>query len=120
MSSITGNKNVSSDFIRVLQTLKLNVMRDTHVADICKVTSTKADAYGITTYMCTSINDGSMTYQAFALSNLSVSVNNVVLVLFCDNDIRMNYKRVKSSQATQNTETVNKHSTEYGIIIGII
>lgn len=116
----TGNKNVSSDFTRVMMSVKSNIMRDLHVADICKVTSIKNDAYGITTYMCTSIEDGSRTIQAFSVSNITVNVGNAVLVLFCDDDIRANYRRVKSSQATFNKETTNKHSTEYGIIVGII
>ena len=120
MSSPTGNETTSSDFLRVLLTLKANVMKDTHVANICKVISTKSDMDGLTSYMCTSINNSNISFQAYALSNIAINIGDYVLVLFCDDDFRANYRRAKRGQALQNSEAEQKHSTSYGIIIGTI
>ena len=120
MSSPTGNETTSSDFLRVLLALKANVMKDTHVADICKVISTKSDMDGLTSYMCTSIDNSNISFQTYALSNIAINIGDYVLVLFCDDDFRANYRRAKRGQALQNTNTEQKHSMSYGIIIGTI
>ena len=120
MSGPTGNETTSSDFLRVLLALKTNVMKDTHVADICKVTSTKSDIDGFTSYMCTSIDNSNISFQTYALSNIEINIGDYALVLFCDNDFRANYRRVKRGQALQNSETEQKHAMSYGIIIGTI
>lgn len=120
MSGPTGNETTSSDFLRVLLALKANVMKDTHVADICKVTSTKSDIDGLTSYMCMSIDNSNISFQTYALSNIEINIGDYVLVLFCDNDFRANYRRAKRGQALQNSETTQKHATSYGIIIGTI
>ena len=120
MSSPIGNETTSSDFLRVLLALKANVMKDTHVADVCKVTSTKSDMDGLTSYMCTSIDNSNISFQTYALSNIAINIGDYVLVLFCDDDFRANYRRAKRGQALQNTDTTQKHSMSYGIIIGTI
>lgn len=120
MSGPIGNETTSSDFLRVLLTLKANVMKDTHVADVCKVASTKSGMDGLTSYMCTSINNSNISFQTYALSNIAINTGDYVLVLFCDDDFRANYRRAKQGQILQNTDTAQKHSTSYGIIIGTI
>ena len=120
MSGPTGNETTSSDFLRVLLALKANVMKDIHVADVCKVTSTKFDMNGLTSYMCTSIDNSNISFQTYALSNITINIGDYVLVLFCDDDFRANYRRAKRGQALQNSETEQKHTMSYGIIIGTI
>ena len=120
MSGPTGNETTSSDFLRVLLALKANVMKDTHVADICKVVSTKSDIDSLASYTCTSIDNSNISFQAYALSNITINIGDYALVLFCDNDFRANYRRAKRGQALQNTDTGQKHSMSYGIIIGTI
>ena len=113
---VSGNKNVSSDFLRVLLALKSNVMKDLNVAELAIVNQIKND-----TYYCSLINSSNITLNCIKLKNLQVQENDIVLVIFTNTDFRQNLKRIKSNQKTiDNVTNENLHNKSYAIIVGII
>lgn len=120
-----SDRVVSSDFLKVLLALKSNIMKDLHVATICKVNSIKVirDANNqalYTLYDCISINNANCFFICFALKDLDISINSYALVLFCDEDNLINYKRIKTNELIKDVTSENKHSYSYGVIIGLI
>lgn len=111
----TGNQNTSSDFLRVLMALKKNTMKDLNVAEVCKVTRIENEQYVVEP-----INNTGQKWYCAKLQNLQIEVNNIVLVLFTNTDFRLNLKRIKNNQITQNTNDKDLHTTNNGVIIGII
>lgn len=109
---ITGNKIVTSDFLRVLLALKENIMKDLHVAEICKVTSVSDNQI-----IVNPINNLDFKIFCISLENIQVNINDIVIVLFTNNDFRKNLKRLKSNLNPQKDNTITLHSLEYGIII---
>jgi len=118
MADSTNNNVVTSDFLRVLLTLKQNIFRDLHVATVGIVTSSTLLEEGVTTYTCNEMCNSKMQIDCYALEGLTLTQNDVVLILFVDNDFRQNYKRLKLGQQTIDMETKNLHAMSYGIIIG--
>ena len=112
-----GNEYVGGDILRVLLALKENVMHDLHVADICTVIS-KTETEQYTTYMCKSICNSAITVEALALANLEIENDDMVLIVFCDKDIRMNYKKLKANKQIQNIDVNQRHSLSFGVIVG--
>lgn len=117
MAEKTNNNVVSSDFLRVLLTLKQNVMQDLHVATVAKITSI-IQGEEVTSYTCNEICNSKMQIDCYALDGLTLAQGDVVLILFVDNDFRQNYKRIKLGQVPQDMQTTNLHTMSYGIIIG--
>ena len=95
-------------------------MRNLHVADICQITSLKTDENGIVSYMCKAINNSELSFYAYACSNLTLDKDDYVLVWFCDDDFRINYRKIKTNQQPQLVNSEQKHIVSYGIIIGKI
>lgn len=114
MSEYTGNKIGGSTLFDVLLTLKQNVMRDTNVAEICKVLEVKSDA----TYVVAPLNNSKQKLFCQTYNGSKVNVNDIVLVIFTNTDNRLNLNKVNNKQTTQSLNSVNLHSSEYGIIIG--
>lgn len=115
MNNYTGNKNASSDFLRVLIALKKNTMFDTHVADVCRVSQINDD-----TYVCTSITDGSMI-SAIPVQGMTLNLQDIVLVIFTDLDFRANLKLLKQNQVVTPLDSPETyHSKAFGIITNII
>lgn len=115
MNNYTGNKNASSDFLRVLMALKKNTMFDTHVAEVCRVTQINDDSV-----LCTSITDGSLV-TAITVQGLTVNLLDIVLIIYTDLDFRANLKLLKQNRVVsplENPETY--HSKSFGIITNII
>ena len=116
MSKETGNNTYSSDFLRVLLTLKDNVMRDTNVAEICRITQVN----DTNDYVCVPLSNNQTKLYCCKLENLNVQENDVVLVVFTNTDNRLNLKRLENNLEVQNITNKTLHSSEYGIIIGIV
>ena len=112
---ITGNQNVSSDFLRVLMALKSNVMKDTNVAEIAIVSQINGDEIS-----CNLLNDNNIKVVCVSLHGISINEGDVVLIIFTNTDFRTNLKRYKQSQATYKIEADTLHSKNYGVIIGKI
>ena len=115
MDKTTGNKNNTSDFMRVLMALKGNVMRDTNVANVCQITAITDDDI-----IVVPLNASTLRIHCTKLQDLTLQVNDVVLVTFTKDDFRINLKRIKASQPTQDMKTVELHSSNYGIITGLV
>lgn len=115
MANTTGNKTNSSDFLRVLLTLKDNIMQDLNVADICKVTQISGNDI-----VCVPISDSTVKYYCNKLQEVDIAVNDIVLVIFTNKDYRLNLKRLRSSQPIQNSTTGTLHSSEYGVVIATL
>ena len=116
MAKETGNSTYSSDFLRVLLALKDNVMRDTNVAEICQVTQVN----DTNDYVCVPLSDDKTKLYCCKLQDLNVQQDDVVLVIFTNTDNRLNLKRLKNNLRVQNITNKTLHSSEYGIIIGLV
>lgn len=108
-----GNKNVSSDFLRVLLATKEATLRDCNVADVAQIISIRNDGY----HCCKSLSTLS-EINALKLEDLEVSVNDVVLILYTNREFRVNLRKIKNSQPMINNSNSELHSNAYGIIIG--
>lgn len=105
---------VSSDFLKVLQALKSNIMRDLNVADICQVTRISNDSY-----TCKSITDNSTIY-AVKFQDLEIKEKDIVCVLFINTEFQANLKRLQLKQALNTGTTENLHTKNSAIIIGLV
>lgn len=115
MANITGNQTKSSDFMRVLLTLKDNIMTSNNVAEVCRIDSINNDEI-----IAFCINDSSKKLICTKLANLELAVDDIVLIIFTNTDFRKNLKKIKQGYNTQNIEKAELHSLAYGVIIGLI
>lgn len=115
MANITGNSIKTSDFMRVLLTLKDNIMNANNVAEICQVDSINNDEI---VSFC--INDSSKKIICTKLQNLDIQVNDIVLVIFTNTDFRKNLTKLKKGYQIQNIQKSELHSLSYGVVIGLI
>lgn len=107
----SGNKNASGNFMRVARSIKSSVGYDIHVAEVCRITSIVNNEY-----YCTTLTQG-YNVTATKLQGLSLSNNDIVLVIFTDTDFRINLNKLKHGGAINNMDS-ESHSMSYGIIIG--
>lgn len=107
-----GNKNATSDFMRVLLATKEASLRDCNVADVVKVVSISGDDYHCKSL--TTLND----IQALKLEDLEILQNDVVVVLYTTRDFRNNLRKIKRNQELVDNTNTELHSCAYGIIIG--
>ena len=112
----SGNKFVSSDFLRVLQALKENISIEINVADVCQVNAIQ----GQDEYICKSLSDESQICAISLDTNDIINVGDIVVVVYCNNDFRMNLKRVKANLPSQSVESSTRHSRAFGVIVKII
>lgn len=115
MNEITGNEVVSSDFLKVLLTLKDNIMKSTNVCMIGKVERIDNEKYVVS-----NINNSKLKISCSKVKNLTVEKDNIVVVLFTDEDNRTNLSRISKDTKTQDSNTTTLHSLDYGIIVAII
>lgn len=115
-----GQSVESSDIMKVLMALKLNINRDLKVASLGIVKSINNDEYFVEQFPLLE-NEKAKRITCYKLENLTININDAVLVLFLDRNFLQNLKQLKSgnklSLSTNNTEL---HSEKFGIIIGII
>lgn len=111
---VSGNKTVSSDFLRVLLALKKNTMRDNNVAEVCLVQDISQSEI-----RCNTLSSDSVIVCE-KLQDLEIQKNDVVLVVFTNTDFRQNLKRIKSNQKSVKNQDEILHSLNYGVVIGLI
>ena len=109
----TGNKTDVPDFLKVLLTLKKNIMRDLNVAEVCKVTEVNNNVYTVV-----SINNSNLRLKCTKLSSLNPKKDDLVLVIFTNTDYRLNLG--KTNKPFQNLPEETLHSLNYGIITGLV
>ena len=114
MTEYTGNKVSRHTLIDTLLALKKNTMQNTNVAEVCKIIEVRTD-----TIKCEVINTG-LTLFCSSLQNLSLQVDDIVLVIFTDTDFRVNLTRLKQGQQVGKVSSETLHSSNYGIVIGLI
>lgn len=108
------NKNVTSDFLRVLLALKDNIFNDLNVADVCTVESINEDSV-----LCRTLSD-QLLVSAITLKDLEIQTGDIVLVIFCNTDFRMKLQKIKAAQNYTSTSEEVLHSKSYGVIVGIV
>ena len=108
------NKNVTSDFMRVLLALKDNVFNDLNVADVCTVESVLEE-----TILCRTLSD-KLLVSAIPLKDLEILVGDIVLVVFCNSDFRGILQKIKTGQTYNSITEETLHSKSYGVIVGIV
>lgn len=114
MSEYTGNKDTNNfQLMDVLIQLKNNIMRDLNVCKICKVIEKKNDYV----YMVSSINNENQRLYAFDFCESKININDIVIVIFTDEDNRINLNKILNEEKTQIAESINMHALEYGVII---
>ena len=137
-------KNVNTDILRVLLSVKQSVSDDIHCGMIYIIKSIEQDASGLKLYTCSSINNEDIkiicvacktdvrdveleikpdilgaTGKIISISQ-SYAVGDIVVVLHCDEDFRANLKNaIQGKQIKKATNSI-KHTLTYGVIVGLI
>ena len=106
------NNTVSSDFLRVLLTLKANIMKDSNNVDVCQITK-KIDGE----YLGTSLTTQSIL-TLDCIEGITINVNDYAVVIFADRDYRTNLSRMRRGLIPIYQDNQTLHSRSYGIIIG--
>lgn len=114
--NVTGSEVVDGGFARVLFALKNNIMKDLNVADVARITAIKDD----NNIYCSSLTNPSITLVCTKLKNLELSKEDCVLILYTNEDFRTNLSRFKNNQSISAITTTDKHTKNYGIIIGVL
>ena len=113
---ITGNQNVSSDFIRVLLALKANTMRSIPVAELCVVTETSNDLI-----RATLLTNSHLSIDATLMSGLTVQKDDIVLVVFTKSRFIEQLSKLKAGKPADITaESSDIHSLQNGVIVGLV
>ena len=113
-----GPQGNSSDFLKVLLALEAKTMRDTHVATIAKIVE-----LGTTTHRCVVIptlkDESEKFIYAYYLEDITLNVDDVVLILFTDRNFTQNLRQIDYNQKLSLLDSQSElHSQSYGIIIG--
>ena len=114
MNEYTGNKTSKHTLVDVALITKQSTMKDTNVAEICKVLDINDKGIKVS-----SINFEEQLY-CIALQNLDVQINDIVLVVYTNTDYRINLSRIKAGQSLQTLNNNTLHSKNFGVIIGLI
>lgn len=112
MKEITGNKTTNSGMLDVYAALKTNIMNSLKVAELGIVED-------VVKMKCSLLNSPSIKILCTKLSSIEVHKGDIVLIVFTNSDFRTNLKRLESNLEPLEV-TENKHSIDYGVIIGII
>ena len=113
---ITGNQNVSSDFMRVLLALKANTMRSIPVAELCVVTETSNDLI-----RATLLTNSHLSIDATLMSGLTVQKDDIVLVVFTKSRFIEQLSKLKAGKPADITaESSDIHSLQNGVIVGLV
>ena len=112
-----GNKSENSSFLDVCYALKNNVFRTLNVADVCVVREINGDSL-----RCEYITDCNTSIACIKLQsvNIRIKVNDVVLVVFTNNDFRASLNAFKAGQANTDSKTTLYHEKAYGVVVGLI
>lgn len=110
-----GNETENSSFLDVCFALKNNIFRTLNVADVCVVREINGDLI-----KCEYITSSTTTIFCAKLKNLTVKVNDVVLVVFTTNDFRTSLDLFKKGQKNTNFITLQQHDIAYGVVVGVI
>lgn len=109
---------------QVFEAFKANMQNNLHVADCGIITN--IDNSGITLYSVTLVPvvDTKFTIYCYALENLVLQKDDLVLVLYTDKQNKQTIEEysnnMKLNNLSKTKETISKHSYNYGIIIGKI
>ena len=109
-----GNEVNSKDFLEILFALKNNIMKDLNVCEVAQIESISNEIY-----KCKILSTDEVI-TAIPLQNLTISQNDVVVILFSNTDFRTNLKRIQHDNDGITDDTLNLHNKSFGIIIGIL
>lgn len=109
-----GNEVNSKDFLEILFALKNNIMKDLNVCEVAQIESISSEIY-----KCKILSTDEVI-TAIPLQNLTISQNDVVVILFSNTDFRTNLKRIQNDNAAITDDTLNLHNKSFGIIMGIL
>ena len=108
-----GNRNSTEDTIRVYKALKDNIMRTLKVCTIGRVTDGTGDYV-----TCQLINKPKTFIECYNASDEQLVVDEIVIILFTDEDTRDNLVRIKNNEEPVEVEDNKlKHNLNYGIVI---
>lgn len=110
-----GNNTENTSFLDVCLALKNNIFRTMNVADVCVIREINGE-----NIRCEYITNNGASVICAKLQNLTLAVNDVVLVVFTNNDFRASLNAFKSNQLNTNSKSTNLHAKEFGIIVGIV
>lgn len=115
-----GLNGTSSDFLKVLFALKANIMRDLHVATLGKVIEQTDITFLVKPFPLTTEEDEKVI-KCYCLKDLTISVDDIAVVLYIDRDFIQALKQIKLGQEPSRINKSSElHSEKYGIIIGIV
>lgn len=104
----------TSDFYQVLMSLKENINRDLHVADLAKVMSVVGNDV-----QCQTLNSNAII-NCIKLQDLNVYSGDIVLVIYCDTDFHSNLTKYEFNTQNSIIETKEFHSMSNGVVVGLI
>lgn len=112
---VDGTNGINNNsFLDVLLTLKQNIMRDLNVAEVCKIVEVQSGSVCVVN----PINNRNQRLYVYNLYNATVSVDDLVLVVFTNTDSRLNLNKAANDISLQDTQEKILHSINYGIIVG--
>lgn len=111
-NELTGNQTDNPDFLKVLLTLKANIMKDLNVCEICKVIDISKD-----NYIVNPINNTKEKLYCKTVTDSTINKGDLVLVIFTNSDYRLNLKKIKAGEKPQEVDQTDLHSRNYGVII---
>lgn len=110
-----GNITENTSFLDVCFALKNNVFRTMNVADVCVVREITGD-----NVRCEYITNNNIAISCVKLKDLTLAINDVVLVIFTNNDFRTSLNAFKANQPNTNFTSTALHEKEFGVIVGVI
>lgn len=110
--NITGNEVTSSDFLKVLLALKDRTLKDCHVLELGIVKEINDDKV-----ICNLLSNPSIKVQAIRINQMSLLIDQLVLIGFNDNDFKSNLNKYKVNDSLQENDSKERHLLTNGIII---
>lgn len=116
---MANNNNLAMTLNDLFIKIKNATQRSINVAEVAVIRSIDMEKT-IGRYRCELVCSSSLTVDCDALQGLEIGVGQTVLIVFCDNDFRVNLHKIRSSEPIQPFTSTELHSTSYGIIVGSI
>ena len=113
MNQPKGNQVENASLMQLIQAMKINFAKDTHVADVVRVQLVQSS-----TCICQLLNQPQLVIECLFLDGLNLAKDDLALVLYTDTNVRGNLQRLEQSQTIQPVTTDQRHQLVNGIIIG--
>lgn len=113
-----NDKFMFSGLGKVLDALKSNILRNTHVATFAQVKAIESNNRVLVEFI-PKIKDSTSYVYVYNASPFEVKVDDLVIVLFMDKNFKINLRQYQSNYELTEIEANVLHSIEFGVIITV-